>query len=144
MKEFADEEKYTTLEQSKILEPIMCRLGVEADGFWDYFEVDGIGLPVDCAVTVNEGWFVNHGDINDCKLCDPDDCQVCYRLDTLLWVLPDWVIFDIDLKVEQRKFKCKHTDLFNNLKYTKGKEVIASAVELIKLLNEENFLETQK
>lgn len=104
MKKFIDEEKYTTREQSKILEPIMGRLRVKADGFWDDYDL------------------FTWEDLADRFLPQESiDLMIAsgikaYRLDTLLWVLPDW------------RFKYK------------GKEAIAAAVELIKLLDDNNLL----
>ena len=103
----------------------MDKLGVEADGRWCV-----AGIDLHYLVDGNE----KHNTLG----------FKAYRLDTLLWVLPDWVIFNINLTVEQRKFQSKHADLFSQLKSNKGSKAIAAAVQLIKLLDENNLLETRK
>ncbi|NQY58404.1 hypothetical protein [Cognatishimia sp.] len=134
MKEFTNEEKYTTLEQGNILEPIMDKLGIKADGFYK--------KRYGCRVVITKK----------------------YRLDTLLWVLPNWVTNSLchlmcavtskeklsEFNSEVPKVFCTsgclhahYVNLIQGIFILKGSKAIAAATELIKLLYDNNLLEVK-
>ncbi len=136
---FNHDDKYTNLSQSKILEPIMSKLGVQSDGdYCVYGYKKGHSTPVPTYTKK-------------------------YRLDTLLWVLPDWVLDLFDYMYEsnnsgtiygilKRLIKEKHPNLafevysliaqliLKLLESLRGSKAIAAATELIKLLYDNDLL----
>lgn len=144
MNKFKDEEKYTTLEQSKILEPIMDKLGMESWAYWVDKPGNAVQYPCGEYYSQSQGTMLQTMD-NYCKAeeiltykkdkdydvfsysiqnCELEDAIPAWTLDTLLWVLPDWLILDMT--------------------FNKGSKAIAAATELIKLLDDNDLLKEVK
>ena len=160
MNKFKDEEKYTNLRQSKILEPIMDKLGVEADAEYIgnklIFKLKMARyLYDDCDGQKVSYRYIDFGGEEQSVVYDVSQTVKAYRLDTLLWVLPDWVTNSLchlmcavteeeklqEFNSEVPKVFCtsgclhaNYVNLVQGIFILKGSKAIAAATELIKLL----------
>lgn len=129
------EDLYTSLEDSKLIAPVMEGQGIGADKYWGWSDI--------C-----EEWLLEDSpmDID----CPKDNSIPSFRLDKILLALPEWVFskgewhdyeffgysgfnFKFDRKIESHATLSTALINFRSLR-SRGKEALKAGCELIALL----------
>lgn len=134
-----NQDLYTTLDQSRIVAPIMQRLGIEPDAYWCIARpIMGIKVRLSSYAIVLRG---AHEDLSKLK---KKEKLAAYRLDKLLLALPELCAYDngiyFNFAGNINKY-CEKTDsLLQDVFLKRGSEAIKACVELILLLDKEGLL----
>lgn len=123
---------HTTSDQSRIVAPIMQRLGVEEDAYYDDDGDLRIVFEIETYCEMSPTW------------------TPAYRLDRLFLILPEWVFTWRNNIWQYLKHEIKRSlttelmteihELCLSLNHLRGQEAIAACVELIVLLDKEGLL----